>query len=215
MASGGVVPTTSTAPARPYSWPPFERGHTLSMRHGVWSKRTWEPIAEELVTGLLDDKPDLAAYPEVLAAWARAEARCILLSEYLVGHLTDGGERSEKVLRFVAQFEKLAHDLRRELGLTPGSEADLARSRADAVRGEFDLQALMARGRQARLAAEERQALSAAQDGAGDADGATEGEQHHDTRSETHGAIGDADVVVESTGTGAGHSPAPVDDHSA
>jgi hypothetical protein len=48
------------------------------------------------------------------------------------------------------------------LGLTPGSEADLIRSRADAIKGELDLDGLAARGREARLAAEERHALEAA-----------------------------------------------------
>ncbi|HSH59702.1 MAG TPA: hypothetical protein VK988_08710 [Acidimicrobiales bacterium] len=151
--------TWTPRPARGYSWPAFTPGHTVSRRHGIWSQRTWEPLAEDLAGGLLEDKPDLVSYPELLAAWARAEARCILLAEYLVGRFADGDEKSEKVLRFVAQFERLAHDLRRELGLTPGSEAELARSRADALKGEFDLEALMARGREARLAAEQRHAL--------------------------------------------------------
>lgn len=151
--------TWTPRPARGYSWPPFTPGHTVSCRHGIWSQRTWEPLAEDLVGGLLEDKPDLGGYPELLAAWGRAEARCVLLSEYLIGRFTDGDERSEKVLRFVQQFERLAHDLRRELGLTPGSEADLARSRAEAIKGEVDLEALMARGREARLAAEQRHAL--------------------------------------------------------
>lgn len=155
--------TWTPKPGRGYSWPPFDKGNTVSRRHGVWSKRTWEPLAEDLFTGLLDDKPDLVVYPELLAAWARAEARCILLAEYLVDKLTEGDERSEKCLRFVHQFERLAHELRRELGLTPGAEADLARSRADAIRGEFDIEALATRGRGARLAAEERHALAAAE----------------------------------------------------
>ncbi len=146
-------------PARNYSWAPFSPDNTKSLRHGIWSQRTWEPLAEELVGGLLADKPDLVGYPELLAAWGRAEARCVLLAEYLIGRFTEGDERSEKVLRFVHQFERLAHDLRRELGLTPGSEAELARSRAEAIKGEFDLEALMARGREARLAAEQRHAL--------------------------------------------------------
>ncbi len=167
--------TTATTkdwrPARGYSWAPFQPGHTLSRRHGVWSQRTWEPLAEDLASGLLDDKPDLVAYPELLAAWARAEARCILFGEYLIDRFTDGDEKSEKVLRFVAQFEKLAHDLRRELGLTPGSEADLARSRAEAIKGEVDLVALMARGREARLAAERRHAIAASERSAADLGG--------------------------------------------
>ncbi len=151
------------SPPRHYSWPPFTAGHTKSLRHGIWSKRTWEPLAEDLATGLLEDQPPLAAYPELVAAWARAEARCILLAEYLVGRFVDGDESAEKVLRFVGQFEKLAHDLRRELGLTPGSEADLVRSRADAVRGQFDLDAVLARGREARLEAEKRLGLGEAE----------------------------------------------------
>jgi hypothetical protein len=184
---------------RGYSWPAFQPGHTVTLRHGVWSKRTWEPLAEELVAGLLDDKPDLVGYPELLAAWGRAEARCVLLAEYLVDRLTDGDERSEKVLRFVHQFERLAHELRRELGLTPGAEADLARSRADAIKGEFDLEALAARGREARLAAERRHALEASQ-----SPPASPGEDS------AAGAVGDAGLAE---GEGAGppslHPPHP------
>ncbi len=194
--------TTATTedwrPARGYSWPPFQPGHRVSLRHGVWSKRTWEPIAEELVTGLLDEKPDLGSYPELLAAWSRAEARCVLLAEYLVGRFTDGDEKSEKVLRFVAQFEKLAHDLRRELGLTPGSEADLARSRADALKGEFDIEALMARGRETRLAAERRRALEAK----------TAAEEASGEGSTCVGAVGDTDQV-DAAGSRGSSSPAP------
>ena len=193
--------TTATTedwrPARGYSWPPFQPGHTVSRRHGVWSQRTWEPLAEDLVSGLLEDKPDLVGYPEVVAAWARAEARCILLDEYLVGRFTDGDEKSEKVLRFVAQFEKLAHDLRRELGLTPGSEADLARSRAEAIRGEVDLEALMARGREARLAAEQRRALAADERSAADPGG----------EGVSPGAVGHAELAVGEGGDPRPHPP--------
>jgi hypothetical protein len=158
-------------------------------------------VAEDLVAGLLEDKPDTGVYPELLAAWARAEARCILLGEYLVGRLTDGDERSEKVLRFVQQFERLAHELRRELGLTPGSEADLARSRADAIKGEFDLRALAAAGRAARLQAEERQTIEAS----------TVTDEHRIPPVPSHGsasagAIGDADLAV---GEGEDQNPRP------
>lgn len=46
-------------PARSYSWPPFEKGNELSVRHGVWSQRKVDPVAEELSSGLLVDRPDL------------------------------------------------------------------------------------------------------------------------------------------------------------
>ena len=103
-----------------------------------------------------------------------------------------------KVLRFVAQFEKLAHDLRRELGLTPGSEADLARSRAEALRGEVDLEALMARGREARLAAEHRRALEAE----------TAAEEDGGKGPTCVGAVGDAGQV-DAAGSRGSSAPAP------
>lgn len=34
-------------PARGYSWPPFEKDHTLSLRHGANSPRVVEPLAAE------------------------------------------------------------------------------------------------------------------------------------------------------------------------
>ena len=162
--------TWTPAPARGYSWPAFEPGNTKSTRHGIWSKRQVEPLAGDLVSGLLSDRPDLNAYPELVMAWGRAEARCLLLAEWFVerGLLDDEGEERSGV-RFIHQFEKLAADLRAQLGLTPGSEADLARARADAIRGELDLEGLAARGREARLAAEERHALGqGSATGAGD-----------------------------------------------
>jgi hypothetical protein len=130
------------------------------MRHGIWSKRTVDPLAQDLVAGLLSDRDDLNAYPELVMAWGRAEARCLLLADWFGQRgLFDAEGEERPGLRFIHQFEKLAADLRAQLGLTPGSEADLARSRADAIRGELDLEGLAARGRQARLAHEERQAL--------------------------------------------------------
>lgn len=148
-----------------------------STRHGIWSKRQVEPLAGDLVSGLLSDRPDLNAYPELVMAWARAEARCLLLADWFVQRgLFDDEGQDRPGLRFVGQFEKLAADLRGQLGLTPGSEADLARARADAIKGELDLEGLAARGREARLAAEERQALGqGSATGAGDT-GTAEGE---------------------------------------
>jgi hypothetical protein len=131
------------------------------MRHGIWSKRKVNPLAEDLAAGLLSERDDLNAYPELVMAWGRAEARCLLLDGWFAeGGPLDNEGKERPGLRFVGQFEKLAADLRAQLGLTPGSHADLARSRADAIKGELDLEGLIARGREARLASEERQALS-------------------------------------------------------
>jgi len=59
-----------------YSWPPFTEGNTVSLRHGARSDRFVEPLARAFLDVLVADRPDLLAYPEVLAAWATAEARC-------------------------------------------------------------------------------------------------------------------------------------------
>ena len=136
------------AEARGYSWPPFEPGNGVAMRHGVWSRRQVDPLVRELVAGLVSDRPDLLAYPEVLVAWARAEARCILFAEYLGDEDLDS-ERALKVGRFVVQFERLADGLRSRLGLDPRSEAELARERAETARQVVDVEAIRERGRAA------------------------------------------------------------------
>lgn len=135
-------------PARRYSWAPFTDGHTVSMRHGAWSKRRVDPVAAELVAGLLDDRPDLAAYPEMIAAWGRAQARCVLFDEYLID-LEPGSERADKVMRYVVQCERLAMEMTARLGLDPRAEAELTRDRAAATREVVDLAGIRERGRRA------------------------------------------------------------------
>jgi hypothetical protein len=117
------------------------------MRHGAWSSRRVDPVAQELIAGLLDDRPDLRRYPEAVMAWARAEARCILLASYQVEHGLVDADGNVPGGKYVAQFERLATDLRARLGLDPRSEAELARDRADAERSVVDLDALRSRGR--------------------------------------------------------------------
>lgn len=153
------MPRTRTTgpPARGYSWPPLQPGHTLSMRHGVWSKRRTDPVAAELVEALLSDRPDLERFPEAVHAWSRAEARCLLLAEWL--SMPDASQKAtEGALRHLASFERLAAQLRNDLGLTPTSEARLAKERAEAAAVAVDLEAVRQKGREAlqgRLAAVE------------------------------------------------------------
>jgi hypothetical protein len=118
------------------------------MRHAVWSERRVSPLAQELIAGLLSDRPDLARHPETVLAWARAEARCLLYDEYLQDDSPDG-ERALKVARYVGQFEKLAMQLRATLGLDPRSEAELIAVQALAAREAVDLDAIRQRGREA------------------------------------------------------------------
>jgi hypothetical protein len=105
-------------------------------------------VAQELASAILDDRGHLARYPETVWAWARAEARCLLLADWIAEHgMLDESGAMVAPLRYVAQFERLAIELRARLGLDPRSEAELARERVETERGIVDLDALRARGR--------------------------------------------------------------------
>ncbi len=130
------------APARGYSWPAFSEGNAAAVKHGVWSELRLEPVVAKLAAGLGAAHPDLGR--------VRAEARCLALAEWFSERGIfddDGNERPG--LRYVAQFERLAAELRARLGRDPRSEAELVSRRADATRSAFDLDALQATGRRA------------------------------------------------------------------
>src|SRR3954454_15000192 len=86
---------TGRAPAHGASgsWPPFEPGNEASVRHGAYSPRKIEPLAEVLVVGLLALAHDTTRrlgylaepqYRVSLWAWARTEARVQLVAEWLL-----------------------------------------------------------------------------------------------------------------------------------
>jgi hypothetical protein len=171
------TPPDTAKGARGYKWRSFDEDRfddpdepypdhrdyvaSISTRHGAGSPRKVDPLAAELVGGLLERRPDLERYPEATFAWARAEARCLLLADWFLAHglLDDKGKptASESLL---GQSERLAAQLRGELGLTPKGEAELAKSQSEAARSVVDLDGLRERGRQA-LAG--RQALESAE----------------------------------------------------
>jgi hypothetical protein len=134
--------------ARGYSWPAFGLQNAAAVRHGAWSTRRVDPVAAEVIAGVLERRPDLAEHPEALHAWARAEARCLLFADYLCDRDICSDEAT-RVLRHVGTFERLANELRGRLGLDPSSEARLVTARADAARQVVDLDGIRARGRRA------------------------------------------------------------------
>jgi hypothetical protein len=144
---GGVM---AGQPARGYSWPPFEKDNEVGLRHGAFSKRRIEPVAAELIAGVLAERPDLQRFPEALAAWADSEARAWLLRDWLTEHgmFTDG-KTTEGTLKFLIQFDKRAEAGRVRLGLDPRSELELVREHAEAEGAAFDLDAVRQRGRRA------------------------------------------------------------------
>jgi hypothetical protein len=143
-----------------HSWQPFQPGHETRLEHGARAPRHVDPIAAELASALLEDRPELGNYPEAVMAWARAEARCILFADWHArcGFLDEdtgemrGGSK-------VGQFEAQAANLRTRLGLDPASDATLRKAQAEAITLTADLVAIRERGR---AALEQRRAQLAA-----------------------------------------------------
>lgn len=135
-------------PLQPWQRPPFERGNGLAVTHGAYSPRRVDPLATDLFEKIVTDLDYLAdpSYRPALWAWARAEARVQLLSEWLDEHgplAEDGTPRP--ALAALYQFERLAAEARSRLGLDPLSRSrlglataqtfDLARHWQDATQG--------------------------------------------------------------------------------
>jgi hypothetical protein len=149
-----------TAEVQPWQRPPFQPGHTLSVRHGAHSPRIVAPLARELYEEYAAAYPDLAAYPAALAALAKADAHALKIEEYLEEHgLADGdGNLRNDAIRHLRGFRLDQHRARESLGLTPASEAKLLSVRAEATKGAFDVEGARERATAARAARAARQA---------------------------------------------------------
>lgn len=135
-------------PARGYSWPPFEPGHTKSMVHGAHSERVIVPRAEALMTAVLEDAecPDHLRSPVfrfALAAWCRAEAVAAVLFEYLMS--LDAEQMMQPRLagtRAPADLWKAADahaaTLRGRLGMDPVNYAKIAKDLGIASKASED-----------------------------------------------------------------------------
>jgi hypothetical protein len=139
----------ATGDKRGYSWPQFTDGNTIALRHGSRSDRFVHPLAAAFRDVLLADRPDLASYPEAVAAWATAEARCELLRVHHAKAGFVGADGTVRNSHDILMFESQAMKLRQVLGLDPMSDAALAKSRADAVLTQLDLESIRQRGREA------------------------------------------------------------------
>jgi hypothetical protein len=138
------APAREVAAARPpergYSWPPFQPGHKLSMRHGAFSARVVDALAEQITAWALS----LAAEPgspiahlggehflPSILAWARDEARVLRLEDDVAEHgMFDGEGQERAVARMLERWSLRAESKRQRLGLDPLS---LARLRRDLV----------------------------------------------------------------------------------
>jgi hypothetical protein len=137
---------------------PFEPGNVASLRHGAFSPRVVQPVADQIAAQLPSVAPWAggAAFAATVASWAHAEAQAAILRAFLDEHglLDDDGEpRPATVL--LERVEGRAAKLRTELGLTPLALVRLlgGLSGVDAEAASSGLAALKAQGRQIRQAA--------------------------------------------------------------
>ena len=124
--------------------PPFPPGNELSLKHGAHSERTLAPIAEAWVKTALEQAPYLRdpSYEPALLAWARFEAKCDLLHDWIDNNsLIDGNGHATPAAKLLPTYEGRAAALRATLGMDPISRAKLQR---DAAATQVDLAALMA-----------------------------------------------------------------------
>ncbi len=129
-----------TAPTRGYTWPPAEPGNALAMKHGAWSPRMVDPLAEEMVAAIAPtvtwwqpcDQP-------AIWAWAQTEIRCQLIAEWLADKGSEIDPEDESVRPAAALLDRLTarcESMRSKLGLDPASRARLGR---DVAAGQLDL----------------------------------------------------------------------------
>lgn len=154
------APAPSPSP-RGMSRPPFPRGNAMRLRHGARSPSVYLPLAREIATELLADRPDLAAYPHAVARWAEWEGRARLLRRHLaqVGDLDGDGPTAVPrtgIVKWLKECEAAAERAAAVLGLDPRSEAKLAHERASAATLAVDLHAIAARGAQTSAAQDHR-----------------------------------------------------------
>lgn len=123
---------------------PFQPGNEAAVRSGAYSPRKVDPLAKELVDQVLVDPAtgylQAAHWRPALWAWARAEARVQLLTEWLANQVGDGDqipdpgdERVRAASLELHRAEARATTGRTRLGLDPLSAARLGRDKTAAM----------------------------------------------------------------------------------
>lgn len=143
---GGTVADNETeqwTPTNDRQHRPFEPGNDVAVRHGAYSPRRVDPLAQTFVDLVLEDPAvvqlQAAHWRPALWAWARAEAQVQLLTEWLdtqsgddgIGDLTSDAVRAAYLLLHRAEARAISG--RGRLGLDPLSAARLGRDKASAA----------------------------------------------------------------------------------
>ncbi|MGE3194109.1 MAG: hypothetical protein AB7K08_11655 [Microbacteriaceae bacterium] len=121
--------------------PPFLPGNEAAVTHGARSPRKVEAVARKISDELADRFPIALDYPETLNALARVEGVARMLFADLVtnsAYSRKGEFRAALIARWNSA-ENTAAKLRASLGMTPASEAQVARDRAVAAAATVDV----------------------------------------------------------------------------
>ncbi len=155
-AAGQIAPvngmSTEYRPARGYSWPPFEPGHTYSLVHGAESPRVIEAKAAEVREQIRTIAPwlDEPAYLPAVSRWLRAEARALLLHDHIdaVSSSKGTGAVPSRTWEQATASDRLAARLGTDLGLDPIGRARIVATATSAEVGQATLADLAEQGRQ-------------------------------------------------------------------
>ena len=146
------APNGDLRPARGYSWPPFEPGHTLSLVHGGYSETAIEARAAEVRVQLFDLAPWLQqdAFVPAVARFLRAEARERLIHEHIVKVSAERGAGAvpQRLWESATACANASMKASALLGLDPQSYARLRATTGTAAATEAGLADLAAQGRQ-------------------------------------------------------------------
>ena len=159
------------APARGYSWPAFEEGHTLSLVHGADSPRTIEARAAEVRERIFELAPWLQqdAFVPAVARYLRAEARELLIHEHIAKVAADKGAGAVPIRLWESATACANASMKASalLGLDPQSYARLRATTGHAATTEATLADLKAQGQATSGFQEHAIAAQAAPDEAG------------------------------------------------
>lgn len=122
---------TPTTPARGYSWPPFEDGNLVAVRHGANSPRLVTEKAQTVRAMLLARYEYLAddAFVEALERYCRVEARALMLNQYCMTKAAEEGVEKVPPTLWTecTRADALAQKCAQDCGLDPTGHARIAR----------------------------------------------------------------------------------------
>ncbi len=156
-----IEPSGQRSKGRGYSWPPFEKGHTRTLHHGMRSPRVYGPIAEEKLAALLAaieaEEIEFASRPSfqfALEGLATTLAQVDLGRRHVVDKHETGECEREGCLNQLATNEKTLDRRLDAMGLTARSRATIQSALSATARNVTDISSLIEQGKAIRQARE-------------------------------------------------------------